>query len=106
MRTPTKQNFHALTDVECWELDFETFQQLFHSIESFREAGRSRLVKSYFELNSHSLSLITDKAKQRYLRLISDKPHIVQNVSLKHIASYLGITDTSLSRIRKEISDK
>lgn len=105
MRSPTKENIQALTHCHCWQLDFETFQQLFHSIESFRESGRSRLVKSYFELKQHSTSLITDQAKDRYLRLISEKPQIVQNVSLKQIASYLGITDTSLSRIRKEIAE-
>lgn len=104
MRTPTKEGTQALTDCRCWQLDFETFQQLFHSIEAFRESGRARLVKSYFELKRHSISLITDPAKDRYLRLITDKPEIVQNVSLKQIASFLGITDTSLSRIRKEIA--
>ena len=106
MRTPTKENIQALTDCVCRQLDYETFQQLFHSIEAFREAGRSRLVRSYFELKSHSTSLITDHAKDRYLRLIAEKPQIIQNVSLKQIASYLGITDTSLSRIRKEIAEK
>ncbi|MBT31188.1 MAG: Crp/Fnr family transcriptional regulator [Thalassobius sp.] len=106
MRTSTKENIQALTDCTCWQLDFETFQQLFHSIEAFREAGRSRLVKSYFELKRHSTSLITDQAKERYLRLVSEKKHIAQNVALKQIASYLGITDTSLSRIRKEIAEE
>lgn len=104
LRTATKENIQALTDCICWQLDFETFQQLFHGMEAFREAGRSRLVSSYFELKRHSTGLITDQAKDRYLRLISEKPEIVQNVPLKQIASYLGITDTSLSRIRKEIA--
>ena len=48
--------------------------------------------------------MITDHAKDRYLELIRTKPDIVQNVPLKHIATYLGITDTSLSRIRKEVT--
>jgi len=37
---------------------------------------------------------------------MKEKPHIVQNISLKHIATFLGITDTSLSRIRKEITSE
>jgi CRP-like cAMP-binding protein len=105
MRTPTRECIQALTNCVCWQLDFETFQQLFHSIEAFREAGRSRLVKSYFELKRHSTSLISDQAKDRYKRLLAERPHIIQNVSLKQIASYLGITDTSLSRIRKEVAE-
>lgn len=105
MRTPTKENIQALTDCVCWQLDFETFQQLFHSIKAFREAGRARLVQSYFELKRHSTSLITDQAKDRYLRLMEEKPQILQNVPFKQIATYLGITDTSLSRIRKEVAE-
>lgn len=104
LRNPTRENIQALKDCICWELDFETFQQLFNSIQPFREQGRRRLVNSYFALKNHSVSLITDEAKARYLRLLKEKPHIMQNVSLQHIATFLGITKYSLSRIRKEIS--
>ena len=104
LRNPTRENIQALTDCVCWQLDFETFQQLFHSIETFREHGRRRLVNSYFSLKNHSISIIADQAKDRYLQLLNEKPHLIQNVSLQHIASYLGITKYSLSRIRKEIS--
>lgn len=106
LRTPTKENIQALTNCVCWQLDFETFQQLFHSIEAFRENGRTTLVGSYFELKRHSISMITDQAKDRYKRLMREKPLIIQHVSLKQIATYLGVTDTSLSRIRKEIASE
>jgi CRP-like cAMP-binding protein len=104
LRNPTRENIQALSDCVCWELDFDTFQQLFHGIKSFREQGRTTLVGSYFALKSKSVSMIADPAKDRYIKLLKEKPHIIQNVSLKHVATYLGITDTSLSRIRKEIS--
>jgi CRP-like cAMP-binding protein len=101
---PTRENIQALTECVCWEITLDDFQEMFNSITSFREQQKSLLVGSYFALKQHSISLIADEAKQRYLRLIKEKPHIIQNVSLKHIATFLGITDTSLSRIRKEIS--
>lgn len=104
LRAPTRENIQALTDCVCWQLDFDSFQQLFHSIPAFREQGRTNLVGSYFALKRHSVSMIADQAKERYLQLLREKPHLVQNVSLKHIATYLGITDTSLSRIRKEVA--
>lgn len=104
LRNPTRENIQALTDCFCWQLDFDTFQQLFHGIQSFREQGRTTLVNSYFTLKKQSVSMIADPAKERYRRLLQEKPHIIQNISLKHIATYLGITDTSLSRIRKELS--
>ncbi len=106
LRNPTRENIQVLTECVCWQLDFDTFQQLFHSIKSFREQGRTTLVGSYFALKNHSISMIADEAKDRYLRLLKEKPHIIQNISLKQIATYLGMTDTSLSRIRKEITNK
>jgi len=47
--------------------------------------------------------MISLTAKDRYLLLLKEHPEVIQHSSLKHIATYLGITDTSLSRIRKEI---
>jgi CRP-like cAMP-binding protein len=104
LRTPTQENIQALTDCSCWQLDFDSFQELFHSIQTFREHGRSRLVTGYQAIKEQRISMVADKAKDRYIRLLQEKPCIVQSVSLKHIATFLGITDTSLSRIRKEIS--
>lgn len=103
---PTRENIQALTDCVCWEIDVEAFQELFGSVANYREQQKGLLVGSYFALKEHSISLIADEAKDRYLKLLKTKPHIIQNVSLKHIATFLGITDTSLSRIRKEISTK
>ena len=103
LKKPCKETIIAITPCSCWRIQFSDFMKLF-SIEAFREVGRTRLVNNYFELKNHTVSMITDHAKDRYLELVRTKPSIVQNVPLKHIATYLGITDTSLSRIRKEVT--
>lgn len=103
LKTPSVESIQALTQGKCWKISFSNFMKLFQ-IEAFREVGRTRLINNYFELKSHSISVIADQAKNRYLNLLKEKPTIVQNVPLKHIATYLGIADTSLSRIRKEIT--
>jgi CRP-like cAMP-binding protein len=105
LRTKCRENIQAITACKVWKISFEDFMKLF-SIEAFREVGRTKLVNNYFELKNHSVSIIADPAKDRYLNLIKVKPDIVQNVPLKQIATYLGITDTSLSRIRKEITNQ
>lgn len=104
LKTKCRENIQAITPCVAWKITFENFMKLFN-IEAFREVGRTRLVNNYFELKNHSVSIIADPAKDRYLNLLKAKPDIVQNVPLKQIATYLGITDTSLSRIRKEILD-
>ncbi len=101
--TPTRENIQTLSDCVCWEIKFDDFQAMFNDIVNFREQQRGLLLKSYFALKEHNISLIADHAKDRYLKFLKEKPHIIQNVPLKYIATLLGITDTSLSRIRKEI---
>jgi CRP-like cAMP-binding protein len=105
LRTKCREDIQAITPCVAWKISFENFMKLFQ-IEAFREVGRTRLVNNYFELKNHSVSIISDSAKDRYLNLLKEKPSIVQNVPLKQIATYLGVTDTSLSRIRKEIADQ
>ncbi|MDZ7878825.1 MAG: Crp/Fnr family transcriptional regulator [Saprospiraceae bacterium] len=105
LKKPCREDIQAITPCVAWKIHFEDFMKLFH-IEAFREVGRTRLVNNFFELKNHSVSVIVDPAKDRYLQLVKDKPDLLQNVPLKQIATYLGITDTSLSRIRKEIAEK
>ena len=104
LKTKCREHFQAISNCVVWKISFDNFMKLF-AIEAFREVGRTRLVNNFFELKNHSVSIIADTAKERYLNLLKTKPDIIQNVPLKQIATYLGITDTSLSRIRKEISD-
>lgn len=104
LRIPTKENIQALTDCECWKIDFDSFQTLFQSVNGFMEWGRKWMSGILFITKQRSLSMITDSATERYLALQKQHPEIVLNTPLKYIASYLGITDTSLSRIRNEIT--
>jgi CRP-like cAMP-binding protein len=105
-RTRSKENIQALTDCEGWYITFKQLNDLFHALPEFREFGRSVLVKGFAELKTRTLSMITETAEERYAQLLAANPEIFQHAPLKHIASYLGITDTSLSRIRKDWGKK
>ncbi|MBK7232667.1 MAG: Crp/Fnr family transcriptional regulator [Saprospiraceae bacterium] len=103
LQTPNKENLQALSDVTCWEIKIEDFQRLYHAIAGFREWGQMWMTRQLLCLKTRSLSMITDSAKTRYLNFISESQEVIRFAPLKYIASYLGITDTSLSRIRKEM---
>ncbi|MEO0733088.1 MAG: cyclic nucleotide-binding domain-containing protein [Bacteroidota bacterium] len=104
LRQPTREYIQALQPTTCWRIGYEQFQEMFDDIDGFREAGRFRLVQSYFALKKRTIAMVADQAKDRYLALLEEQPEILHNAPLKHIATYLGITDTSLSRIRKEVA--
>ncbi|WP_300671293.1 Crp/Fnr family transcriptional regulator [Soonwooa sp.] len=99
----SQETLQALTDCEVWEIKYDDFQEVFRSIPGFAEWGRLWFTYQLFTVKQRSLDMITQSATNRYLKLIKEKPQILQTVPLKFIASFLGITDTSLSRIRKEI---
>lgn len=105
-RTPSKEYIQALSDCETWYITYEDMQESFHTIPEFREFGRLNIINHYGTLKQRMLSMLQETAEQRYANLINSNPEILQNAPLKYIASYLGITDTSLSRIRKDFIKK
>ena len=50
------------------------------------------------------IEMMTQNAEERYLSLMKNRPEIIKRIHQKHIASYLGITTQSLSRIRKKLT--
>ena len=105
-RTRSKESIQALTDCETWSINYEDMQTGFHNLPEFREYGRLNLINQYSALKQRMLSMVQETAEQRYSDLIHSHPEILQHAPLKSIASYLGITDTSLSRIRKDFIKK
>lgn len=104
LQTPSEENIQAVTDCIGYSITFEKMNTIFHSIPEFREYGRRMLVKELVSYKKRTLAVINKSAEQRYEDLIKDDKEIFQFVPLKHIASYLGVTNSSLSRIRREFS--
>lgn len=102
MRTPARERIVALSDVAGFELSFAGLNGSFHEFPEFREMGRAILVRIMVAEKQRMLSMIGDSAEQRYAMLVRTRPQLFQHAQLKHIASYLGVTDSSLSRIRRE----
>ena len=103
-RLPSKENYQAISEGTVWKIEYDTFQKLLHKVEGLREWGRSWATNQLFVLKQRSIDVLTVSATDRYLYLVKERPQVIIQSPLKYIASYLGITDTSLSRIRKEIS--
>lgn len=102
-RIPAQENLQALTDGIAWRIDFNSFQDIYHKSPGFSEWGRAWMSHQLFSLKQRHIDMVSVSASDRYLKLLKEKPQIIRQASLKYIASFLGVTDTSLSRIRKEI---
>lgn len=101
---PSEEYIQALTDCVCWKIDLDRFEMLYHSIQGLNEWGRAWMSEQLFQSKQRSVEMITRTATERYLKLIKENPQVIRQAPLKQIATYLGITDTSLSRIRKELT--
>lgn len=99
-RTPSQEHLQALTDCAGWSISHQQLNALFHTRPEFREFGRGVLVRELARLKTRLLALTTETATRRYESLLKATPEILQHVPLKHIASFLGVTDSTLSRIR------
>jgi len=106
LQTPSMENIQAVTDCLAYSISFHKMNKLFHLLPEFREFGRLMLVKELVMSKQRALAMINQGAEERYSELIKDHYNILQSAPLKHIASYLGVTDTSLSRIRRDFSKK
>ena len=60
----------------------------------------------FFHVSQRLETMLTKKPEERYLELLKKRPFLLNEIPLYLIASYLGITDVALSRIRKRISIK
>lgn len=104
-KQPTTEIYETLTACSFWQTSLENVQKNFHNIPEFREFSRLLFVINYYKLNDRLIETVSKKAETRYINLLKKQPHIFQHVPLKIIASYLGITDSTLSRIRKDIAN-
>lgn len=98
---PSEENYELITDCIVHSINYNNVQHCFHNIPEFREWGRMLLTLNYTYIKKRMISFHKETALERYLNLKNSNPEIIKQVPLHIIASYLGITKHSLSRIRK-----
>lgn len=105
-QTPSMENIQAVTECLTYSISYEQVNKLFHTVPEYREFGRLMLLEELILFKQRTLAIINRSAEERYADLIENNNDILQNVPLKYIASYLGVTDSSLSRIRRNSSKR
>lgn len=104
-KTPSQFSIESIERSELVAVDGAAVRNLVET----NEVARDRYV-TYIEQRFHAyqqlfLSRIRNSPEQRYIELIAQNPEIVRRIPQHYIASYLGITSVSLSRIRKRVSE-
>lgn len=98
---PAYENVELLETSQLYQLEIQGLEDLYARDVHIANWGRKLAEKELLTLESRIVSTELLNARQRYQRLVRKHPELLQRVPLKYIASYLGITQVSLSRIRK-----
>ncbi len=99
-RTPSRLIIHTLEPSVLWGIHYRDFMRLADAYHEIEKLLRKMVTRSLILSQERMESIQFETAHQRYLRLIQTHPDIIQRVPLQHIASFLGITKETLSRIR------
>ena len=101
---PSDKNMQALTDCTLFVITYDNYKKLQKVLPRFNEITGAINHRVMMHLLMQRDFLQHADAISKYREFISKFPHILQRVSLSYIASFLGITQQSLSRLRKQIS--
>lgn len=104
-QTTAVLTIECIQDATLYKVSRESFEEIYDKIPKTERFTRKKIERSFVSLQKRILANLSQNAKERYLKFTHDYPNIEQFVKNYHIASYLGITNESLSRIRKEITN-
>ena len=103
---PGRMYLESIEDTEVIIVKLEDWKELFMRYPEYNKLLIHFLQKRLLYYADLYLSFILNTPEQRYEKLLNDNPEIIKRVPHYYIASYLGITPVSLSRIRSRLSKK
>lgn len=102
---PSNYFLQAIDDSEVLCLSKKALNKLYTQLPAMQEMMRNFWEDVILNLIERFTALQTDSAEKRYLGLLQ-KPNYLETVPQKYLASFIGVTPTSLSRIRRQIARK
>ncbi len=97
---PSRKAIEVLEDAEIVAINANQLFKLYDSFPEIERLFRKIFEAAYVETVNRIEGMQFHTAEERYKALISEAPNVLMRVPLKYVASYLGITQVSLSRIR------
>lgn len=100
---PSVVNIQGMVKMDVLVLHYDDLQWLYCNFSQIERLGRLLTEQVFITFEKHLLNLLNNSPAERYLWLMNEYPEFIKNIPLQYLASYLGITPESLSRIRKRI---
>ncbi len=97
---PSQEYIQALEDTVIYSIAFDELQRIYRNFPAFNYTGRILTERYYMMSEQRSKSMRLQRSHERYDWLMDRYPELMQRVPAKYIASYLGITEVTLSVVR------
>ena len=97
-------NIECIKDAMLLRVSRQDIELLYKEIPALETLFRKKLERAFASFQRRILGALSQSAKERYVSFVRSYPNIEQSVKNYHIASYLGITNETLSRIRRDIA--
>ena len=102
-RVPSEEFLQALEDTYVILLSYENLNKLYKTYDQWQAISRILTEKECIYLTNRVTFLSFESAKIKYIKLLSEDPDLIKRVSVQHLASYIGVSRETLSRIRSSI---
>ena len=99
----TIENIQAITNSEIFVLSKDILDKATNENNNWMKYMKILSETECMKLEKRVFSFVSEKAKQRYVSLLEQNPAYLQQIPLQYLASYLGITQRHLSRLRREV---
>ena len=99
---PSKYYIEAIEDSQLTRISYDRLELLYTEVPSLERYFRILFQKAYLNALKRLNATMWETAEERYNDMLKEHPDMFQRVPLVYIASYLGITPESLSRIRNK----
>lgn len=106
LQLPTLENIEALEDSLLVSLHYSDLQELYEKFPQFNALGRKIVEYYYAYAEDRAFICRLSNASQRYDYFMKDNSHLVNRIPLMYIASYLGMSIETMSRIRSKLTKK
>lgn len=103
---PARWNIEALTDCELYVVSQEDYRKIKDVVSGWAELEKLFIAKCFTVLEDRVIMHLSMTAEQRYRQLFNYNPALFNTVPLQYLASMLGMTPETFSRIRKKNTNK
>jgi CRP-like cAMP-binding protein len=104
LQNPSELTIQAIEDAKLLVINYINLQKLYKEVPVWQTIARVITEHEFISAEAHISFVNNEFAKEKYLQLLKKQPKVIKMAKLQDIASYLGVTRRTLSRIRKEIA--